>query len=216
MKRRVTDRVLVLILSIAVLLTSSGVYSAFATTDITSTSSTSATEYESTTAAQTETKQENTSASASNDDDSQKPGEPNIVTEGGSVKADVLSGQGTAESPYVIANADDFFKIQDIVNNATKSDKHFVLDADINLAGVSYDRLKSNTVTQGTIVSAAKKLADTNPDKIWFDLNGNGHKIYGLNVKNTDLYGVSIFGYISAKSVIRNVKFENCSVEVAS
>lgn len=216
MKRRVTERVLVLILSIAVLLTSTGVYSAFATTDITSTSSTSATEYESTTAAQTETKQENTSAPASNDDDSQKPGGPNIVTEGGSVKADVLSGQGTAESPYVIANADDFFKMQDIVNNATKSDKHFVLDADINLAGVSYDRLKSNTVTQGTIVSAAKKLADTNPDKIWFDLNGNGHKIYGLNVKNTDLYGVSIFGYISAKSVIRNVKFENCSVEVAS
>ena len=131
MKKRVTERVLVLILSIAVLLSSTGAYSAFASNENTSLSATSSTE-KSTSAAQSTTSANETTTSADNGNSQQ----PNIVEQGGAVESGALAGQGTAQNPYKIASADDFIKMQDVINDSSKSDKHFVLTADINLSGV--------------------------------------------------------------------------------
>ena len=136
MKKRVTERVLVLIVSIAVLLSSTGAYSAFATNENTTLSATTSTQ-NSTTAAQTQpqTKEETTKP------DSQQP---NIVEQGGAIEPEVISGQGTKQNPYKIASADDFIKMQDIINDSSKADKHFVLTADIDLSGVTMAQLKAN------------------------------------------------------------------------
>lgn len=209
MKKHVTERVLILILSIAVLLSSTGAYSAFATEG--ATSSVSVTQGESTTAAQSNTTDQN-----STEQNPANPTKPNVVNEGGSVKTDALSGSGTTADPYVITNADDLVKMQAIINNSAKTDKNFVLGADINLASVSLDDLKANKITQGALVSVSKGLADSTPKSVWFSLDGKGHKIYGLDVKNNALYGIAIFGYISHNSTIKNIKFEDCAVNVTS
>lgn len=197
MKRRVTERVLVLILSVAVLLSSTGVYTVFATQQNTASAETVA---DSTTAAQESTTTADT--------------QENIVLDGGAIEPDVLEGDGTANNPYLIADVDDLFLMQSVINDSTKTDKNFRLVSDIDLSGVTVADLKENSVTPGSIISVDKTLNDANPKSVWFNLNAANHKIFGLNVTNTDLDGVAIFGYIGRKSTVKNLVVENCSVTV--
>ena len=207
MKKRITERVLVLVLSIAVLLSSTGVYSVFAGNDGESVSS--ATASSSSSAASSAGKERSTTTSAS-----AKTTAPNVVTAGGTVKNDKIEGSGTTSDPYKISDANDLFKMQSIVNNALMRNKNFVLTKDIDLSSVSYAQLKANTVLSGTIVSVDKMKSDVLPSNVCFKLDGAGHKIFGLNIVNTGSASVGIFGYISANSVISNVVFENISVGV--
>lgn len=198
MKRRVTERVLVLILSIAVLLSSTGIYTVFATQENTAGSATVA---DSSTAA---------------DDSAQNGSETaeNIVEGGGAIDNNTLSGDGTAQNPYTVADVDDLFLMQEIINDSNKADKNFVLAADIDLSGVTAADLGKNAVTPGTVISVNKTLSDATPKSVWFSLNGNGHKIYGLNAVNTEFNGVSIFGYISRNSTVKNLTVEAYSITV--
>ncbi len=197
MKRRVTERVLVLILSIAVLLSSTGIYTVFAT-------------------------QENTAGSQSVTDSSTVADEnqaltgtdENIVEGGGAIEPKELSGEGTIEKPYLIADVDDLFLMQDVINDSSKQDKNFVLVADIDLSGVTAADLAENTVTPGTIVSVNKTLSDATPKSVWFNLNGCNHKIFGLNITATALNSVAVFGYISKNSTVKNITLESCNVTV--
>lgn len=201
MKRRVSERVLVLILSMAVLLTSTGVYSVFAETYSDSASSDSSTTVSSSSSAAETT----TSANS----------EPNVVAEGGSVETEKLSGTGSDYDPYLISDADDLFKMQDIVNDSKSGDKYFALEKDIDLSSVSYAELRNNSVTPGTIVSVDKSKSEAAPNAVKFILDGRNHKIYGLNVTNTGSERIAIFGYVSAKSVIKYVDFKNIKVNVS-
>ncbi|MBQ8784216.1 MAG: hypothetical protein IJZ57_10660 [Clostridia bacterium] len=196
MKRRVTERVLVLILSVAVLLSSTGIYTVFAT-------------------------QENTAGSEAVTDSSTVAGESaqaqtdtqeNIVEGGGAIEAPTLSGEGTAAKPYKIATVDDLFLMQEIINDSTKQDKNFSLVADIDLSGVTASDLSKNTVTPGTIISIDKTLSDATPKSVWFNFNGCGHKLYGLNVTSTEFSSVAIFGYISKNSTVKNITVEACNI----
>ena len=92
MKRRIIERVLVLIVSMAVLLSSTGVYSVFAQTYRENESSVSTTipSSSSTAASSDENKQTPTNPAI------EKTTEPNIVAEGGSVTKDVIEGTGTS------------------------------------------------------------------------------------------------------------------------
>ena len=207
MKKRVTERVLVLILSMAVLLSSTGIYSVFAETYSEAVSS-STTESSSSSAAE--------SVNASANEKSQETTIPaNVVAEGGSVENEDLKGSGTESDPYLISDADDLFKMQDKINDSHSKDKIFALTNDIDLSSVSYAQMKENKVLPGTIVSADKAKSDAHPNAVKFILNGRNHKIYGLNIDNTGSAGAAIFGYVSAKSVIKYVSFENITVNVS-
>ena len=110
MKRKVTERVLVLILSIAVLLSSTGIYTVFAT-------------QENTAGSQSVTD----SSTVADENKTQPDTQENIVTDGGAIEIHTLQGEGTAERPYKIADADDLFLMQEIINDSTKQDKNFRL-----------------------------------------------------------------------------------------
>lgn len=197
MKKRVTERVLVLILSIAVLLSSSGIYTVFAT-------------------------QENTAGSQSVSDSSTVAGETqaqpdtqeNVVEDGGAIEVHTLEGDGTAERPYKIADVDDLFLMQEIINDSTKQDKNFSLVADIDLSGVTASDLAKNDVTPGTVISLNKTLSDATPKSVWFNLNGCGYKIFGLNVASSELENVALFGYISKNSTVKNLVAEGFDITV--
>ncbi len=212
MKRKVTERVLVLILSIAVLLSSTGVYSVFAETYSNAVSETlSTTESSSSADSESVTESQETTASASEEETTAAP---NVVAEGGSVENGRLKGAGTESNPYLVSDADDFFKMQDIINDSNSADKFFVLNDDIDLSQVSYSDLKENSVFPGTVVSVDKSKSDASSNTVRFTLNGKNHKIYGLNVDNTGSDGAAVFGYIGSKSVIENVRFENITIDV--
>ncbi len=200
MKRRVTERVLVLILSVAVLLSSTGIYTVFAEQQNTTTSAEVVTE--STTVEQEPVTQVVTDT------------EENIVEGGGAIEPNVLEGDGTADHPYLIADIDDLFLMQNVINDASKSEKNFRLVADIDLSGITAEDLKKNTVTPGTIISIDKTLNAANPGSIWFNLNAANHKIFGLNVTNTEFDGVAIFGYLGRRTTVKNLVVENCNVTV--
>ncbi len=196
MKRRVTERALVLILSIAVLLSSTGISTVFAT--------------QVNTAGSTTVTDSSTVADESPEvvADTQK----NIVEAGGAIELPSLDGIGTVENPYRIASADDLLLMQQIINDSTKADKYFTLVADIDLSDITVADLKANTVTPGTLISVNKTLSDATPKSVWFNLNGRNHRIFGLDVASADLEEIAIFGYISKNSRIKNVTFENCNV----
>ena len=214
MKRRIRERVLILIVSLSVLLSSTGAYSVFAqttsasedgNTTISSSSTAAASEQESTTSAQNfDSKTEKTNTQA------------NVVSEGGKVNSDSLQGAGTEASPYLVTDVADFIKIQSIINDTSKKDKYFALADDIDLSSISYSTLKANKVFSGTLVSVDKSLSDAAPKSVKMILDGKNHRIYGLNVENSGSGAVAIFGYLSANSVIKNVVFDNIDVRVTS
>lgn len=183
MKKRRLERVAVMILSIAMLLSSTGIMSSLAAnvgeSSPASTSKTS--ETGSTTVAQ-----EGGVIAGST-----------VSTEGGSLVTDE-NGDGTLANPYKISDADDFLKMQDKINLTTSSDKNFVLTADIDLL----------TVTEDTFIKNGGCLVKTS-EKCFFTLNGNGHKIKGLDVKVNSAENISIFGCINAKSTVKNLTVEN-------
>ena len=224
MKKRFRERILVLLVSISVLLSSTGAFSVLAQTvnaseDDGITVSSSSTEAAATTSV---TEQETTTAASENeqkDTTEKEPKEeekPNVVSDGGEVKSDSLKGEGTTESPYQITSADDLFKMQSIVNDTSTADKYFILKNDIDLSSVSYAQLKANTVAPGTILSVDKSLSSAAPNKAKFTLNGRGFKIYGLNINNTGSAAAAVFGYVSANSLIKYVNFENITITVSS
>ena len=195
MKRKVTERVLVLILSIAVLLSSTGIYTVFAT-------------QENTAGSQSVTD----SSTVADENKTQPDTQENIVTDGGAIEIHTLQGEGTAERPYKIADADDLFLMQEIINDSTKQDKNFSLVADIDLSGVTASDLAKNDVTPGTIISLNKTLSDATPKSVWFNLNGCGHRIYGLKAVSAELQNVALFGYISKNSTVKNLVVENFDI----
>ncbi len=211
MKKRIRERVLILIVSLSVLLSSTGAYSVFAQTI--GASENGNTTVSSSESAATKNEQETTTAAQTNNKSNEKP---NVVTEGGKVSAEILEGAGTAESPYRIGDVDDFLKMQSIINDTSKKNKYFVLTDDIDLSSIGNSAFKANKVLPGSLISVDKSLSDAAPNRAMFILDGKNHSIYGFSFENTGFYTASIFGYISANSVIKNVAFEDINVAVTS
>ena len=205
MKRRIRERVLILIVSLSVLLSSTGAYSVFAQTTGASEDGNTTISSSSTAAA---SEQDSTTSAQNFDSESEKTDtQPNVVSGGGKVNSDTLQGEGTAASPYLVYDAADFVKIQSIVNDTSKKDKYFALADDIDLSSISYSTLKANNVFSGTLVSVDKSLSDAAPKGVKMILDGRNHRIYGLNVENSDSGTVAIFGYISANSQTQTIRY---------
>ncbi|MDD6275234.1 MAG: hypothetical protein PUB20_00165 [Clostridia bacterium] len=187
-----TERIIVLILSIAVLLSSTGVLPSLAA-DASELSSSSVSE--------------STSAEISQEGGSVTTTQ--ISQEGGSLNT--LSGEGTSDNPYKIADANDFLAMQNIINDTSKSDKYFELTSDVDLSSVKADDFNSNGVYGGSLISVDKALAKASKN-VGFKLDGNGHKIIGLNVSSDDKNGIAVFGYINSTSSVSNIVFETPAV----
>ncbi len=198
-KRRL-ERVAVTLLSAAVLLSSTGIASSLAVNEGNTFGSTTVTS-SSTTSSSTMVSQEGGAIQTTT-----------VATEGGALSTE-NKGSGTASDPYIISDAFDFLKIQDKVNLTTSANKFFKLTADIDLSGVSADDFTSNSVYSGSLISVSKNLSSASKN-VYINLDGNGHKIKGLNVTFTRGENFAIFGYINSNSVIKNLVVENCVINV--
>lgn len=190
MKKRRFERVVVTILSIAMLLSSTGIVSSLA-----------ANAGESSSALSTSVSETETSTSVAQEGG--KVTSTTVVEEGGSLVADE-NGDGTVENPYKISNAAEFLKMSNRINNTTSSNKNFVLTADIDLSDITEETFKKNG---GYLVTVNKKMSKSS-ENVFFTLDGKGHKIKGLNVTSDSLSVLAIFGFVDAKSTIKNLKIE--------
>lgn len=182
MNKRRLERVAVMILSIAMLLSSTGILSSLAAnvgeSDSAQTSAVSET-------GSTTVNQETTTEAQVSDE----------------------NGNGTVENPYKISNADEFLNIQKTANLASSSNKNFVLTADIDLSGVTEETFRKNGGSLVAVDGSANSF---------FNLDGNRHKIKGLNVKADSSDKISIFGVVNAKSSIKNLVIEEPKISSKS
>ena len=111
------------------------------------------------------------------------------------LEAKAFSGSGTAESPYILADIDDFNKFRNIVNGTGGETKNTaacaILAADIDLNNTS-----SNKTTQ--------LGSDSSPYNGTFD--GDGHTISNvyIDTETQDTVG-GLFKYTTVAAVVRNL-----------
>lgn len=187
MQRRRFEKVAVVLLSMIMLLTSTGIVSSLAV----AVSESSAAPVSSTTAATTSSSvtQEGGSITSST-----------VAVEGGAVVTD--NGDGTKENPYKISTAEEFLAIGNKVNNTASADKYFVLTSNIDLSTVT-----AKDFENGSLVGIDKTLAGSSAN-VFIVLDGNGYALKGLNVEFTKGAEASVFGTIGTKSVIKNIKID--------
>ena len=198
MNRRKLERVAVLILSVAMLISSTGIMSSLA-----------ANVSESSVAPSSTSSQTETSTSVA-----QEGGEvttSKVAEEGGSLVADE-NGNGTAENPYKISNAEQLLSMTSRINLTTSSNKNFVLTSDIDLSGIT----EADFAKNGGYLVTVNKAAAKSSENVFFTLDGNGHKLTGLNVSSKSFAVFSIFGYVNAKSTIKNLKIEKPQMKSAN
>lgn len=184
-----TERITVLILSIAMLLSSTGLVPSFAA--------------EVSTVSSTNSVSDSTTAEISSEGGSVTTVQ--VTQEGGSLATP--EGDGTASNPYTISSAEDFLNMQSIINSTKSANKHFVLTTDIDLSDIKADDFKSNSIYGGSLVSVSKSLASSS--NVGFTLDGKGHKLVGLNVESDCENALAIFGYINASSTVSNIVVES-------
>ena len=198
-KRRL-ERVAVTLLSVAMLLSSTGIASSLAANEISEPGST-------------------TISSSSNNSTtvSQEGGvisSTTVIAEGGKLVSNE-NGNGTVSNPYRIANVSDLLDMQEKINLTSSGNKYFVLTSDIDLSTITAEDFTSNSVYPGSLVSLSKSLSNSS-DNVKFTLDGNGHKLTGLNVKFASGENFSIFGYINSNSTIKNLVVDKCMVNVST
>lgn len=215
MLRRRFEQVAVMLLSIVMLVTSTGIVSSLATTDVNESSaapSTSSTQSSISSTASSTT--ESTSGSTSTSTVTQEGGvitPPSVEQEGGAIVV-IDEGNGTKENPFKISTTEQFLSLGGKVNNTASADKYFVLTADIDLSGVSGSEFAKNG---GSLVGIDKQLASTSAN-VFINLDGNGYALKGLNVEIASGNAASIFGTLNEKSSIRNLKIEKPVMKSAS
>ena len=111
-------------------------------------------------------------------------------------------GEGTEANPYLIANAKQFNKIGEKQEYWNK-DKHFKLINDINLSGVSLNKIGTESYPfQGTI-------------------DGNYHSIKNLKInsfpvpENASMY-IGFLSYLGEGGKVRNLTLNNCAIQIQS
>ena len=103
----------------------------------------------------------------------------------------VLNGSGTAESPYLIASADDLFSMKDLLEENAQNPVYFRLTANIDMKEMAWTPL----VTE---------------DKSFpIDFDGGGYTISNLTVSGDNAYP-SFAGVVTGS--IHDVNFENAAI----
>jgi len=191
MNKRKLERVAVMLLSIVMLISSTGILSSLAANVSESSLAPSSTVSETSTSTEASQKSEKSTSTAKSEETT-------------SAVADV-DGNGTTENPYKISDAEDFLKMTGIICSTANANKNFVLTNDIDLSSIKEETLKSR---EGAIVSVNKAMSKESAN-VFFNLDGKGHTIKGLNIVAKSLESVSIFGFVNSKSTISNLKIEN-------
>lgn len=200
-KRRI-ERIAVTLLSVALLLSSTGIASSLAVNELGGSGSTTVLS-DSTEKSSTTISQEGGTISTTT-----------VTTEGGKL-TDTENGSGTASDPYRISNAAEFLAMQDKINFTASANKYFVLTDDIDLSEIKASDFTSNKVYSGSLVSACKTLGATSKN-VYFVLDGNGHAIKNLNVSFSKSGSFAIFGCINSRSTVKNLTVENCSISAST
>ena len=107
----------------------------------------------------------------------------------------VWKGEGTAEKPWLISNADELKLLAEVASGNDFKDVYFELTNDITVEG------NENWMPIGT---SAKLFAG--------NFNGKNHTISGLKYKGTSSY-VGLFGGTAESAVIKNFKLANSTFE---
>lgn len=104
-----------------------------------------------------------------------------------------LAGNGTAESPYLINNADDWNALAAYMDNTGKNleDKTAKITADIDFTDNTPARIGANGVTPMAGV-----------------IEGDNHTIKGLALTSKANMNCGLFGTIDASGIVRNLTFE--------
>lgn len=112
-------------------------------------------------------------------------------------------GCGTASDPYQIASSQDLIELG---GTPADYDKHFVLVADIDLSGHTFDRAviapdsgASEGIFEGVTFTGA--------------FIGNGHVIRNLCIEGGEFVG--LFGYLTCGTMVYDLGVENVAVEGA-
>ncbi len=205
MQKRRFEKVAVVLLSIAMLLTSTGIVSSLA---VNVSESSAAPENSSASTSTSTSTTVSTSASTTVTQEGGSVTSSTVIEEGGAVIVD--NGDGTKGNPYKISTAEDFLAIGNRVNDTSSADKYFVLTNDIDLSGVT-----AKDFENGSLIGVDKTLGATAPN-VFFVLDGNGYALKGLNVEFTKGTQASVFGSVNAKSVIKNIKIDRPVIKSTS
>lgn len=193
-KRRI-ERITAVAVSIALLMTTTGIVSTLAAN--VSESSSALTSAPAETSASAEVTQEGGKVTTS------------VTEEGGQIQQPENNGDGTAENPYKISTLEELLAVSGKINVTTNGNKYFLLTADIDLSGV-----KASDFENGALISADKSLeASAN---VYFVFDGGGHSLKNLDIKLTKGESAAIFGEVGKNSTIKNLVLNNCKLEAAS
>ena len=111
-------------------------------------------------------------------------------------ETDYFSGEGTAESPYLIPDLATLEAFREYVNAGSGAGEYFKLTADIDMSE------KYGADIGGSEVSWTPIGNDANQFKGNFD--GSGHKISGLYINSTSDYQ-GLFGYVGEGGTVQDL-----------
>ena len=111
------------------------------------------------------------------------------------------SGTGTPEDPYEIATAQD---LVDLGNAPNDYDKHFVLAADIDLSGYTFDHAVIAEEDTEANTSGFQETA------FGGTFDGNGHRILNLAITGEAYLG--LFGQIGSQGKVSNLGIVDANV----
>lgn len=221
MKKKIVKRLMVMLLTASVLLSSTGISSIIVSAEDLNSTATSAVKEKKTTSETEKT----TSAQVTTEGGELDRNGVNVITGGGRVKHSVQSltidyngGTGTQQNPYQINTLDDFLGMQSIINNTSSADKYFKLTADIDLSPITFsgnlnpDYNFKDYYGFTSLISMNPADAVSYPSNVFFSLDGDGYTISGLDVTSQGRSTTAIFGYLSSNTVIDNVSFINCNL----
>ena len=198
MSKRMLERIAVMLLSIAMLVSSTGIMSSLAANagEATSASSSTATTFAAST---TKVVQEGGTVASTT-----------VAGEGGALSTPV-DGSGTVTDPYKISSVEQFLGIRNKINSSANANKYFVLTSDLDFSGIKGTDFESN----GGSLLCVNKALSAKSSNVFLFLNGAGHKIKGLDI-TVSSETVSIFGYLSKGSTIKNLTIVNPKITASA
>lgn len=254
MDKRLTKRLIALVLTGGILISSTGVYTALAATEETTTSEytsaldgsdvTAATEADTTVSSTAEsatsetTEAEITTEQAtqaeSTTSEVQKPATTQTpeTTAKAPVAEEVVTetpsdnkafqwlgvdgtetNVGSKSNPYAVSSVEHFLAMNEIINDTGFSTKYFQLTQDIDFSTTTIDSTvlsaQGETGMEGSLVSVDPTLSSSS---VLFYLDGNGKKITGITIDNSEYASLSIFGYVNSASTITNLTVNKATI----
>lgn len=127
-----------------------------------------------------------------------------------------ITAAGTEANPYIVADVEDFLRMNKWINDAGNANKYFQLTQDIDFTGVTLD---SNAISDqakeagGVYSLVSVDPALSNNANVYFVLtNPSNKKLININIEVSDLSYISFFGYLNASSKIENLLVQNVKI----